>query len=46
MAKGAHVGNDEISLLMCKHHMTLEIPPHTSKVVAINKSKTLIPWSC
>ncbi len=46
MAKVAHAGNDENSLLMCRHHMTLEIPPRTSKVAATNNLKTLIIWSC
>jgi hypothetical protein len=45
MVGGIHVGEDDGSLLMQKHHMTPQIPC-ISKIMAIDNFERLISWSC
>ncbi len=44
VARGAHVGNDQGYLLMCKHHINQQIFSHISKDMATNNLVILIPW--
>jgi hypothetical protein len=45
ITRGVHVGDAKVFLLVHKHHMTLQIPSHSSKTMATNNLKKLVPWS-
>jgi hypothetical protein len=46
MVERVYEGNDENYLLEHKHCKIWKFPSHTSKIMATNNFKTLIPWSC
>jgi hypothetical protein len=47
MTRGDHVSDDHDFLLVHnKHHMTTQIPSHSSKGMATYNLKKLVPWSC
>jgi hypothetical protein len=46
MVEGYHESDDEDFLLEHNHHKIRQTFLHTSKTMAINNLKTLIPWSC